>query len=144
MRGEEEASVNGVRITAAKYERWEKRARIDEKQKGTHTKNVVEAFDKPSSLTRSDRISYTPSTDFPRTSRHEQSSDMLIVSPSTPPREHLNRDQRIAVNASYDAENFQALISQQLGATCRQVGIAIKSDSLSSRRRGRQSKLSAQ
>lgn len=90
LRGKEEASLNGVRITAAKYERWEKRARIDEKQKGTHTKNVVEAFDKPSSLTRSDRISYTPSTDFPRTSIHEQSSDMLIASPSTPPEDQVN------------------------------------------------------
>jgi tetratricopeptide (TPR) repeat protein len=90
LRGEEEASINGVRITAAKYERWEKRARIDEKQKSTHTKNVVEAFDTPSSLTRSDSLSCTPSTDFPRTSRHEQSSDMLIVSPSTPLEDQVN------------------------------------------------------
>ncbi|CAN9136185.1 unnamed protein product [Alternaria alternata] len=90
LRGEEEASINGVRITAAKYERWEKRARIDEKHKSTHTKNVVEAFNTPSGLTRSDRLSCTPSTDFPRTSRHEQSSDMLIVSPSTPLEDQVN------------------------------------------------------
>ena len=88
--GEEEASINGVRITAAKHQRWEKRARIDKKQKSTHTKNFVEAFDTPSSLTRSDRLSCTPSTDFPRTSRHEQSSDMLIVPPSTPPEDQVN------------------------------------------------------
>ncbi|CAI9633549.1 unnamed protein product [Alternaria burnsii] len=90
LRGEEEASINGVRITTAKYERWEKRARIDEKQKSTHTKNVVEAFDTPSSLTRSDLLSCTPSTDFPRTLRHEQSSDMLIVSPSKPLEDQVN------------------------------------------------------
>ena len=90
LRGEEEASINGVRITAAKYERWEKRARIDEKHKSTHTKNVVEAFNTPSSLTRSDLLSCTPSTDFPRTSRHEQSSDTLTVSPSMPPEEQVN------------------------------------------------------
>jgi tetratricopeptide (TPR) repeat protein len=90
LRGEEEVSVNGVRITAAKCGRWERRARIDEKQKSTHTKNVVEGSDTPSSLTRSDRLSRTPSTDFPRTSRHEKSSDMLIVSPSTPLEDQVN------------------------------------------------------
>ncbi|CAN9148603.1 unnamed protein product [Alternaria sp. RS040] len=90
LRGEEEASINGVRITAAKYERWEKRARIDEKQRSINTKNVVEAFDTPSSLTRSDLLSCTPSTDFPRTLRHEQSSDMLIVSPSKPLEDQVN------------------------------------------------------
>jgi tetratricopeptide (TPR) repeat protein len=101
LRGEEEASINGVRITAAKYERWEKRARIDEKQKSTHTKNVVEAFDTPSSLTRSDRLSCTPSTVFPRTSGHEQSSDMLIVSPSTPPEDQVNPFTRCGSTEDY-------------------------------------------
>ena len=90
LRGEEESSVNGVRITAAKYERWEKRARIDEEQKSTRTKNSVEAFDTPSSVSRSNRISWNPSTDLLSTSRHEQSSDMLIVSPSTPPEDKVN------------------------------------------------------
>ncbi|KAB2101691.1 hypothetical protein AG0111_0g10551 [Alternaria gaisen] len=90
FRGEEEASINGVRITAAKYERWEKRARIDEKQKSTRTKNVAEAFDTPSGLAHSDLLSCTPSTEFLRTSRHGQSLDMLIMSPSTPPEDQVN------------------------------------------------------
>ncbi|CAN9155930.1 unnamed protein product [Alternaria alternata] len=90
LRGEEEASINGVRITAAKYERWEKRARIDEERKRTHIKNVGEAFDTPSSVTCSDRLSCTPSTDFPRASRHEKSSDILMVSPSMPPEDQVN------------------------------------------------------
>jgi tetratricopeptide (TPR) repeat protein len=90
LRGEEEASVNGVRITAAKCERWEKRARIDEEQKSTRTKNAVEAFDTPSSVTHSDSVSCNSSTDLPSTSRHEQSSDMLIVSPSKPPKDQVN------------------------------------------------------
>ena len=66
------------------------------------------------------------------------------VTPSTPPRKQLTRDQRVAVKALYNAGHSQAFISQQLGITCRQVGIAINSDSLSPIRRGRQSKLSHQ
>jgi tetratricopeptide (TPR) repeat protein len=90
LRGEEEASVNGVRITAAKCGRWEKRARIAEEQKSTRTKDLVRAFDTPCSIVRSERLLCTLSTDSSNTPRHEQSSDMLIMSSSTLPEDQAN------------------------------------------------------
>ncbi|CAN9166546.1 unnamed protein product [Alternaria alternata] len=90
LRGEEEASINGVRITAAKYERWEKRARIDEEQKSTRTKDLVGASDTPCSIAGSDRLLCAPSTKLSSTPRHEQSSDTLIMSPSTLPEDQAN------------------------------------------------------
>jgi tetratricopeptide (TPR) repeat protein len=88
--GEEEASVDGVRITAAKCERWKKRARTDKEQKSTRTKDVVEAFDTSCSIVHPHRLLHTPSTDSSNTSRHEQSSDMLIMSPLTLPEDQAN------------------------------------------------------
>lgn len=90
LRGEEEVSVNGVRITAAKCGRWEKRARIAEEQKSTRTKDLVGAFDTPCSIVRSERLLCTLSTDSSNTPRHEQSSDMLIMSSSTLPEDQAN------------------------------------------------------
>lgn len=113
LRGEE-ASVNGVRITAAKYERWEKRARTDEEQKSTRTKDLVGASDTPCSIAGSDRLLCTLSTELSSTPRREQSSDLLIMSPSTRPEDQANSFPR---HDSPEAHRFSSLAVSSTKAT---------------------------
>ncbi|CAN9198770.1 unnamed protein product [Alternaria alternata] len=84
------ASVDGVRITAAKRERWQKRVKIDDEQKSTHTKDVVSASATPSNVTNQTSIAWVPSTNSWSTLRHEGNSEALIVSPSMPLEDQVN------------------------------------------------------